>query len=88
MVGMVAAKVFIMFIDSGAVSAGESSYSRSSILVTAAQVSAVQLSGLVGPLTQETPRATKVIALGAFVVVGVVWAVISALIAGRGSREE
>lgn len=86
LVGTVAAKVFLLFIDTGAVKSGEASYDRSAVLVTTAQVSAVLISGLVAPLVDE-PRHTKIFILGGVVLLGIIWAVITSLVARKSARE-
>jgi hypothetical protein len=84
--GTVAAEVFILFIYTGAARTRAHGYVESALLVLAAQVSAVQLSGLVGPLAEQ-PRVTRLIVLGAVVALGLIWAVVAA-IASRGAKEE
>jgi len=85
-VGTVAASAFILFIQMGAAQTEGPDYRLSAILVLAAQAAAVLLSGLVGPLAQ-LPRMIKVIILAAAVLLGIIYAVMSA-VAARSSGEE
>jgi len=84
--GTVAAEVFILFIYTGAARARGRGYVESALLVLAAQVSAVQLSRLVGPLAEQ-PRVTRLIVLAAVVALGLIWAVVAAVVS-RGAKEE
>ena len=86
LVGTFAAEAFILFIIAGAVRVRESRYGESALLVLAAQVAAVQLSGFFGAFAQA-PRTSKVIALAVVVVLGLIWAGISARLT-RGSVRE
>lgn len=84
--GTIAAEVFALLICTGALRTREESFPDSLILVLAAQVSALQFSGFLASLI-EMPRMTKVIVLAGFVLVGLVWMGISALMT-RGSSKE
>jgi len=86
LVGTIAAAVFILFVSTGALGRAPGGRVESALLVLAAQVSAVQFSGLVGPAS-AWPRSWKVIVLAAVVVIGLVWAAISAVLS-RGPRED
>ena len=85
-IGTIAAELFILLIHSGAVSVKGRDYTGSALLVATAQVSAVQLSGLLVPLA-ASPRLTRVIMLGAAIAAGLVWAGITALAARRAAKE-
>lgn len=84
--GTVAAEVFIFFIYTGVVRPREQGFVRSAILVLAAQVAALQFSGILEPVI-ELPRMTKVIILASVIVIGLIWAGISAYLS-REAKED
>jgi hypothetical protein len=84
-VGTIAAEIFILFSYSGAVKLKDRSHLQSVLLVLIGQVSVLMFSGLLGSLTMT--RKTKIIVFGCVVLVGLIWAGISAFLA-RGSKKE
>jgi hypothetical protein len=85
LVGTIVSEIFILM-SSANVSDGKARvYLDSAVLVLVAQVSGVQLSDLVGQLTDET-RKLKIIVLGVAVLIGLIWAGISTF-AARGVKE-
>jgi len=86
LIGTIAAGIFVLLIHTGAVGVKGRAYTESAVLVTAAQISAVQLSGLLAPAS-ESPRLARVVVLAVVVVAGLLWAGITALAARRGAKE-
>ncbi|MEW6574530.1 MAG: hypothetical protein AB1374_12965 [Bacillota bacterium] len=78
--GSVAAEVFILFCNTGALQARGTGCLEAALLTLAAQISAVQFSGLFKELT-HTPRLTKAVVLAAAVAAGLilvkVWSVLN-----------
>ncbi len=76
LVGTIAANVFLLFSEVGAVEVRRVRESHYQVLTAVAQVSAVVFSGLVLPVYDE-PRATKIAVFGAVIVLGFAWAAVS-----------
>ena len=85
-IGTVVAMVFLLFTNSGIITVNRRSIEAPAVLVLAAQISAIQLSGLVAPFS-DGPRATRIWIMAIGLLIGLVWAGISALAARRNIRE-
>lgn len=84
--GTVAAKMFILLMFSTVTRFQTMGFLKGALLALVAQVVALQLSGLVAPLA-DSPRMTKVIILSVVLVLGLIWAGVSALMQRRVAVE-
>jgi hypothetical protein len=86
LMGTIAAEAFVMFTILGLAKIREQISTQTLLLILAAQVAAVQFSGVLAPVAQA-PRLTRLTVLAAVVAVGIIWALVSSLLAHRRVRE-